>query len=119
MTRRHVLVVEDDPLVSETIAAMLEDGGCDVSQVADGRGLRAFLSSLPTPDLALLDMQLPDEPGSVRLVDLREHGIPVIAMSASSDAVPTVHAAGVPFLAKPFRYNELMLAVAGLSSRRA
>src|SRR5436309_14981614 len=58
-TRLRVLLVEDDPLVREVLAAALVGAGYDVHAEADGarveRAVAPFL-----PDIALLDLHLGD-----------------------------------------------------------
>lgn len=54
----RVLVVEDDALNSELVAALVEQSGCEVLTAGTGdAGLR--LAERERPDLILMDVQLP------------------------------------------------------------
>jgi CheY-like chemotaxis protein len=79
---RRVLVVDDDPLVCETIEVLLQRQGFVVT-VADGgeTGLSALESA--TFDLMLVDIFMPHMRGfeSIRVFHERAPAIPLIAMS--------------------------------------
>ena len=79
---RRVLVVDDDPLVCETIEVLLQRQGFDVT-LADGgeTGLSALESA--TFDLMLVDIFMPHMRGfeSIRIFHERAPAIPLIAMS--------------------------------------
>jgi two-component system, sensor histidine kinase len=57
--RRRVLVIEDDPDGAETLRALLEADGHEVSVCLDGRSGLAQARSMQ-PDVAILDIGLPD-----------------------------------------------------------
>ena len=63
-SRREILLVDDDPLVSTGIAMLLEAEGYAVTSVATGQ---AALDSLRTsvPDAVVLDVGLPDMDGRI------------------------------------------------------
>ncbi len=82
---RHILLIEDDPHVAETLAELLALDGCRVSVAHDAEGglerARALL-----PDLVLCDLTLPgtlDGHGFARAcrADTRLHGLRLIAVS--------------------------------------
>lgn len=63
MTRPiSVLLVDDNPYVSESVSAWLEDDGFDVRTAAGGAEALQALATAPV-DVALVDMELPDMNG--------------------------------------------------------
>jgi CheY-like chemotaxis protein len=59
LTDKTILVVEDDPMFREGLAAALEGAGCRVILAAIGKEALNCLSLRPLPNLILLDMVLP------------------------------------------------------------
>jgi DNA-binding NtrC family response regulator len=107
-----VLIVDDDPLVRETLEEMLEDNGL-VAQTAPGgeEALTAMGSS--EFDAVLCDIQMPGKDGVVLLPELRElrPATPVILMTgyASIDsAVAAMRAGAFDYITKPFKNNAVM-----------
>jgi len=112
--RCAVLIVEDDPAVTEFMVPVLEGEGFSV-RVAHSGGDALRQIEEARPDLILLDVVLPDMDGSTLLARLRERPgpeIPVILSTArreEADRAPELAAAGV--LRKPFSLDELVAAV--------
>jgi DNA-binding response OmpR family regulator len=82
----HVLVVEDNALITSATRILLEDAGFRVStaaRVADAYGI----CRADPPDAMLLDLRLPDGDGLSLLKRLREDGgtLPVIAALTGRD----------------------------------
>ncbi|MFW6210309.1 MAG: response regulator transcription factor [Patescibacteria group bacterium] len=70
-TRKHILVVEDEPDIRDAIAEALTEAGFKVSTGGDGyAGLR--LATLEHPDLILLDLVMPGLDGHAMLDKLRQ-----------------------------------------------
>jgi two-component system response regulator PilR (NtrC family) len=101
-----VLVVEDEPFSRQFLEMILKDVGCKyvgASSVGEGRGCL----EASTPDLAILDIQLPDGTGLEIFEWLREHdpSVPVIIITAYgsiSQAVNAMKAGAYDFITKPF-----------------
>ena len=113
MYRPFVLVAEDDEDCARAISLMLAEE-YDVTVHASGREIVASCD-VETPDLIVLDYQLPDMNG-VRLVEtLRRrcgHEVPAVMMSAYSNRRGAAERAGFQlFLQKPFGRQELIDAV--------
>ena len=94
-TMKKVLVIEDDPVLSETLILNLEHDGFETLHAKDGEeGLALALSA--KPDLILLDIILPKIDGLTMLDTLRKteggQHIPVIVLSNLSE-LPEVVAA--------------------------
>ncbi|NNE10071.1 MAG: response regulator [Gemmatimonadetes bacterium] len=113
----HVLLAEDNPINQEVAVSTLEEWGCNVKIVEDGRGaLDAFAQG--TFDLILMDCQMPTLDGYGATKRIREHEAnfadrkrtPVIALTAnvSDTAKQRAFEAGMDdFISKPFSQEDL------------
>lgn len=81
----RILVVEDDTAISELICMNLEVTGYEVVPVLDGNEVEGTLEKEENFDLALLDIMLPGKDGFELLGVMKEHGIPVIYITAKAD----------------------------------
>ncbi len=107
-----ILVVDDDPHLREVITDILTDEGYDVQQACDGQRALEQIETA-TPDLVLSDVSMPRLNGLELAEHLtrREDPVPIVLMSAASNAPP----AGVAlFLPKPFALDELLALIAGI-----
>src|ERR1700722_3587286 len=79
----QVLVIDDDPLFREIAQEMLSQAGYAVTLIDDGAKVQD-LPALPAPDLAVVDMLMPERDGIETIGDLRSRwpGVKVIAVSA-------------------------------------
>jgi DNA-binding response OmpR family regulator len=116
----RVLVVDDDPTVSDVVSRYLTRDGHEVQVVSDGLlALRAATVSLP--DLMVLDLMLPTMSGLEVCRRVRELGpVPVIMLTARSDEADRV--AGLElgaddYVTKPFSPRELALRVEAVLRR--
>ncbi|MGV1010014.1 MAG: response regulator transcription factor [Dermatophilaceae bacterium] len=118
MTR--VLLVEDDPTISEPLARALRREGYVVDVRADGYA--ALEAARESPDLVVLDLGLPDLDGLEVCRRLRANGmtVPVLILTARADEVDTVvglDAGADDYVTKPFRLAELLARVRALMRR--
>lgn len=113
--QRRVLVVDDDYHVRPTLARLLQRGGFQVAEAADGwTGLQ--LIEREPPDLVLLDIRMPDIDGYEVLRRLKQNPahqhIPVVILTASDlgdSAQQRALALGaVRFLEKPIASGDLL-----------
>ncbi len=117
----HLLVVEDDPKLSEFLVRVLEDEGHSTA-VAD-TGSSALEQAPPGGfDVILLDWMLPDSSGPEVAQRLRSSGLttPILMLTARgelSDKVAGLRAGADDYLTKPFDVDELLARVAALSRR--
>lgn len=88
-TRGTILVIEDDAAVTDFLRAYLEDEGFAVRVAGDGL---AGLVKLRTerPDVAVVDVMMPDVDGLRVLEQLREEGggslpVPVVIITGSTE----------------------------------
>jgi DNA-binding response OmpR family regulator len=69
--KHHILHIEDDPEVAESIAALLESNGYEVTHAADGlSGLIAFNQSPEQWAVVLIDLNLPHVSGNALLKEM-------------------------------------------------
>ena len=119
----RLLVVEDDPKVSEYIAKGLTEAGYGVDCALDGtQGLQLAVSE--TYDAAIIDRMLPGLDGLAIVRTLRGtgHMLPVLILSALGqvdDRVEGLRAGGDDYLVKPFAFAELLARVEALGRRNA
>jgi CheY-like chemotaxis protein len=88
MNMSTVMVVDDMPVVRETVAKLLKHEGFDTVCAANGQEALDAVRRVP-PDLVLLDVMMPVMDGMQFLEQLRAdpkiRDIPVIVMTAFSD----------------------------------
>lgn len=115
--KHKILIVEDDPDVSEMLNAYFRVQGYDVYTVNWGEdGVRA--GQTITPDLIILDIRLPDIDGyevARRLrKDRRTQEIPIIFLTEKRERVDRLQGFEVgadDYITKPFDVQELRLRV--------
>jgi two-component system phosphate regulon response regulator OmpR len=105
----HILVVEDDPLVSEVVADALD--GIYATSRAETAAAALECLRAGGIDAMLLDCTLPGglDPHLVPTAD--ESGVPVILMSGHPDMVDQVPGADRPFILKPFSLSALLTTI--------
>lgn len=108
----RILVVDDDPAISEMVAILLETEGYVVSACAHGDSVLPLFRA-EYPDLILLDVMLPGMDGvSVARALRDESDVPIIMMSAKTDSVDVIaglEAGADDYVTKPFE-NSVLLA---------
>ena len=87
MLDKKILVVDDDPNISELLKIYLEKEGYEVKVAADGfEGINTF--KLYSPDLVLLDIMLPKKDGWQVCREIREASSkPVIMITAKGEDI--------------------------------
>jgi two-component system KDP operon response regulator KdpE len=118
----RILVIDDEPQIRRMLEILLASRGWECFSAASGEegldGARAL-----KPDLVLLDLNLPDLPGSEVLARLRSWtSVPVIVVSvrdAEEDIVNLLEGGADDYLVKPFYANELIARIQAVHRRRA
>ncbi|MCI5825446.1 MAG: MtrAB system response regulator MtrA [Arcanobacterium sp.] len=109
---QKILVVDDDPGISEMVAILLESEGYEAIVVANGLQVLPLVRA-ERPDLVLLDVMLPGLDGVSVCRQLRaESDVPIIMMSAKTDSVDVIaglEAGADDYVTKPFE-NSVLLA---------
>ncbi|HEX4381519.1 MAG TPA: response regulator transcription factor [Myxococcales bacterium] len=120
---QSILVVEDEQDLVELLQFNLRAAGFDV-QVAQNGADALIAASERTLDLVLLDLMLPDLPGTEVCRKLkaspRTRGIPVIMVTARGEEVDRVvgfELGADDFVTKPFSMRELLLRVKAVLRR--
>lgn len=116
----RVLVVEDDDRVARGLVRALLREGYRVVRAADLAEAHELIAE-QVPDLALVDMGLPDGHGSDVVRRLREHpatGVLVVtAQGEEADRVVGLRAGADDYVVKPFSLAELMARIEAVSRR--
>ena len=125
MSKKYILVVDDDPDLVETVSMMLESKGCEVGQAYDGIEGEESIKAR-RPDLIILDIMMPRKDGYVLCNELKQNektrDIPVILLTAVGEAVPSTrysHADGMAteadeYIPKPIDTEGLWQVVSNL-----
>lgn len=116
---KHVLVIEDNPLICELLVAILQ-GQYQVSIAAEGQmGLDQAIEN--PPDAILCDVVMPGLHGPQVAEKLKEHpataNIPIVLMSGHGDALQPDGAVPALFLQKPFRPDEVLRVIGTMLGR--
>ena len=117
----RLLLVEDDPNLSRSLAAQLEQAGYAVNAATDGReGL--YLAREYPIDLAIVDLGLPTLSGVELIKSLRADGkaYPILVLTARDrwqDKVEVLKLGADDYVVKPFNVEELLARVDALLRR--
>jgi DNA-binding response OmpR family regulator len=117
---RRVLVVEDDPVINQTVSDRLVAEGYDVVRAWDGPGAVAAYAE-HAPDLVVLDVMLPGYDGHEVCRRIQaDRPVPVLMLTARTDESDVLVGLGVgadDYLTKPFRMRELVARIGVLLRR--
>lgn len=119
----RILLIEDEPKLSQALAKGLREEGYGVEQAFDGiEG--EHLAFLKEHDLIILDLMLPGRDGLTVCQNLRQQRIqtPILILSARGQVEDRVNGLNIgadDYLAKPFEFDELLARVRSLLRRYA
>jgi DNA-binding response OmpR family regulator len=116
-----ILVIDDDEDYADIIAQALRRDSHDVATVGGGNGALRFVE-MKCPDLAIVDVMLPDASGHdlCRQMRRRHPHLPVIFLSSldrTADVVAALDSGGDDYITKPFHPSELVARVRAVARR--
>jgi len=117
----HILVVDDDAMVRQTITNYLEEHNVPAASVSSRQDLSRHLEKAH-PSLILLDLRLGQDYGLDVLKEIRSHSnVPIIIMTGHSreelDRVLGLELGADDYLAKPLSLRELLARVRAVLRR--
>ncbi len=121
MEKKRILIVEDDPNISEIVSLYLKKEGYQVDKEVDGKkGYEKFLAN--AYGLIILDLMLPSMDGYEICKKVREtSNVPIIMLTAKGEQEEKIKGLEIgadDYLPKPFDVRELMARVAANLRRR-
>ncbi|SDT23050.1 two-component system, OmpR family, alkaline phosphatase synthesis response regulator PhoP [Paenibacillaceae bacterium GAS479] len=121
MTKKKVLIVDDEPSISMLLEFNLNLAGYEVRSVHDGMAVFDMLKPF-RPDLIVLDLMLPKMDGIEVCRELRRRGnvVPIVMLTAMQDVTDRI--AGLDngaddYMTKPFSPQELISRISAIFRR--
>lgn len=119
---KRILIVEDEPALSDSVRYGLQREGFDCNVLADGLKVVEFVRSW-RPDLVLLDLMLPGIPGTDVCREIRRiTSVPIVMVTAKdteADKVLGLELGADDYITKPFSMPELIARVRAVLRRTA
>lgn len=113
----RLLIIEDDPILSEALRYNLEQAGFTVETAQDGIAGLALARRIE-PDLVILDLMLPGLDGfSICRTLAAERAVPIIILTAlrdEADRIAGLELGANDYVLKPFSMGELLARVRSL-----
>ncbi|MBK8902529.1 MAG: response regulator transcription factor [Anaerolineaceae bacterium] len=116
----QLLIIDDDPMITEPLVRQLKAAGYQVAVAHDGRsGLE--LTHTHRPDLVVLDVMMPEMDGWEVCQKLRQSSVvPILMLTALGDEVDRIlglELGADDYLTKPFSIRELKARIKALLRR--
>ncbi len=121
----RVLVVEDDPSISQVMTEVLQELDCAVDTARNGAEALEKVRSEPLPDVVVLNVRMPVMDGETFLETWRDEegpsaSVPVVLATAARDGQAIAERVGAEaFLPKPFDIDDLLEVVEQVGSDSA
>jgi len=120
MAEIKILVVEDEPSLSEVVSLYLKRAGYQVQIAADGR-LAMNILEKQIPDFVILDLMLPEVDGLSITRWLRDHSnVPIIMVTSRREEIDRISGLEMgadDYVVKPFSPQELVSRVRAVLRR--
>jgi two-component system phosphate regulon response regulator OmpR len=117
----HILVVDDDQRIRDSLARYLFKNGFRVTTAGDATTARATMSGLAF-DVVILDVMMPGENGLDLARDLKgTSNVPICMLTARAEAEERIQGLEIgveDYVAKPFEPRELLLRLQNILKRR-
>jgi len=119
---QHIIIVDDEAPAREMVGDYLKMHGFTVTLCDGGKSLRRAIEAA-TPDLVVLDLNMPEEDGLSIIRDLKSRtNVPVIMLTATAspiDRVVGLELGADDYVAKPCELRELMARIRSVLRRSA
>jgi DNA-binding NtrC family response regulator len=121
--KARILLIDDDPGLSEVILMLLERDGYAAQQAGSVKAGIAKVEAA-NPDLVITDLKLPDGTGLDVIAALRARhaALPIIVITSYSSmesAIGALRGGAFDYVIKPFKNDDLLAAIArALNERR-
>ncbi len=123
LTRKGILLVEDDPDVRETTATLLSNFGYQVFEAEDGPSALEILEEKSGDiNLVISDIVMPNNLSGIELTEqitAKYKNIRVLLTSGYPDRIADMKTLGIELLAKPYRRAQLAAAVERTTARQS
>jgi DNA-binding response OmpR family regulator len=121
MAEAKILVVDDDPAIRNLIHRFLAKQNYEMESAEDGKKALAVFEQF-TPDLVILDLNLPDTNGYDLCKEMQSRtGVFVLMLTSrtdESDKIRGFHEGADDYLTKPFSLGELEVRVGAILKRQ-
>lgn len=117
----RILIIEDNILLRHHLSVQFRDAGHQVDATQDAKEADHFIAE-STPDVAIVDLGLPDEDGISLIRRWRENNItiPIMVLTAREswqEKVTALNAGADDYVTKPFHFEEIVARVQALMRR--
>ncbi len=118
----HILIIDDEAALRQTLARILQRVGLEVTTAASGREGLAYLAQHAF-DLVYLDIRMPDMSGleALKVIHAQYPDLPVVLFTAQPDlssAVEALREGAVDYLLKPLQPKTLAERTQAILARR-
>ncbi|HLH74707.1 MAG TPA: sigma-54 dependent transcriptional regulator, partial [Chloroflexota bacterium] len=116
MTKRTVLIADDDPSIRALLRTFLESEGYAISEARTGGEVLNAISDGKKIDLLLMDIRMPELNGMDILQRINEQNldVPVVLMTAfgtSNVAIKAIQLGAHDYITKPFELDDVLMAI--------
>jgi two-component system copper resistance phosphate regulon response regulator CusR len=117
----HILLVEDESKLAQSLAASLEEADYTVTIAYDGIIAEKLFQQI-VPDFVILDINLPGKNGLTLCAEFRKKSpaLPILMLTALGeveDKMEAFEAGADDYLVKPFHIRELMARIQAITKR--